>query len=155
MGHAASRTQDSVLSPPPGYVTPSFPSLHNPALEFHRREEAQYLFYSKDIYRFTLYWTLIMYALTYGACGVWAGIVQAVAARRKGHGLTSSMLVVLVFLTVGSFSAVIGSAVIGYVLAAVYSVGSFAMSTWVPFLWALVQTLAAIMGSYSTIITLL
>jgi hypothetical protein len=54
-----------------------------------------------------------MYALTYGACGVWAGIVQAVAARRKGHGLTSSILVVLVFLTVGSFSAVIGSAVIG------------------------------------------
>lgn len=54
-----------------------------------------------------------MYALTYGVCGLWAGVTRGVAARRKGRPITSSVLVVLAFLLIGTFSAVIGSAIIG------------------------------------------
>lgn len=69
-----------------------------------------------------------MYALTYGSCGVWAGIIRGVAARRKGHKPTSSVLVVLAFLAVGTFSAVIGSAIIGMFLLAPLGVCYFVLT---------------------------
>ncbi|KAF8328353.1 uncharacterized protein EI90DRAFT_3064954 [Cantharellus anzutake] len=150
-----SRDHDSVLSPPKGYVTPPFPSLHNPSQDFRNRRNSPQLYYSKDIFFFTLYWTLIMYAATYGLCGLWAAVISCRSSRRKGRSPVPALLLLLLFLSVGGVSAVLGSAVVGYVLAAVYSVGYFTMSTWVPFLWALVQTLITIMGSYSTIVTLL
>lgn len=43
----------------------------------------------------------------------------------------------------------------GLVLAIVYNAGFFVMSTWVPFLWGLIQILVVIMGSYSTMTTIL
>lgn len=150
-----SHSRGRVLSPPAGYVTPKFPSLHNPRLDFNDPGHAPQLYYSKDIFLFTLYWTLIMYAATYGLCGLWAAIISYRSSRRKGRSPMPALLLLLLFLSFGGVSAVLGSAIVGYVLAALYSVGYFTMSTWVPFLWALVQTLIAIMGSYSTIVILL
>ncbi len=40
---------NKVLSPPPGYVTPEFPSLHNPSRDFHDPDEAPQLYYSEGI----------------------------------------------------------------------------------------------------------
>ncbi|KDQ19057.1 hypothetical protein BOTBODRAFT_52241 [Botryobasidium botryosum FD-172 SS1] len=148
MGHSPS-SLNTPLSAPPGYRTPSFPSLYNPSLEFRDEHGSHFLYKSSDIFRFTLYWTMIFYLSMYAFCGAWALI-----ARRKPPGLGSAF-VFLAFVFVGMFLAVLGSVVIGYVLAAVYSVGNFNVSTWVPFQWALIQTLVSILGSYPSIVTLL
>ena len=106
-----------------------------------------------DIFRFTLYWTLIFYAATYGLCGVWAGLIAGYASRRKKRRAVTAVLAMLPFWIFGTLAAVVGAAVTGirpvgskrpvlihgafssgYVLAAVYSVGSFTMSTYDIFL---------------------
>jgi len=149
---------DTILSPPVGYVTPSFPCLYNPRAEFFRPTNANassvvpgtcYLYYSGDIWRFTLYWTLICYGVTFLLTGSWAFFVFS----KKSVSLAA--LIPLGFLICGALFATVGASIIGFVLAAVYSVGYFSMSTWVPLLWALVQTMVAIMGSYSTVISIM
>ncbi|KAG9093969.1 hypothetical protein FRC06_011290 [Ceratobasidium sp. 370] len=123
---------DSGLTPPEGYVVPSFPSLYDPRLEF--KDSAlnttppgtHYLYYSFDVYRFTLYWTLIFYASSFALCGTCALLVRVLSKRRAPKLFVT---VVLAFILTGTFFAVVGSAIVGYVLAAVYSVGYFSMST--------------------------
>lgn len=44
---------------------------------------------------------------------------------------------------------------LGLAIAAIYNAGFYRMSTWVPFLWGLIQALVVIMGSYSTVTTIL
>ncbi|QRW17142.1 integral membrane family protein [Rhizoctonia solani] len=146
------------LTPPPGYVVPSFPSLYDPRFDFGDNDPnnpppgTYYLYNSFEIYRFTLYWTLIFYASSFALCGTFALLVRGLAKRRAPKLFVT---VVLAFILTGTFFAVVGSAIVGYVLAAIYSVGYFSMSTWVPFLWALILTLVAVMGSYSTVIVML
>lgn len=56
---------------PINYQVPSFPSLYDPLPAHHH--EAYYLYYTTDIWRFTLYWTLIFYGvshLTVAGCAV-------------------------------------------------------------------------------------
>lgn len=48
---------------PINYQVPDFPGLYDP-LPAHRKD-AYYLYYTGDIWRFTLYWTLIFYAVTH------------------------------------------------------------------------------------------
>ncbi|KAG9072297.1 hypothetical protein KI688_000066 [Linnemannia hyalina] len=48
----------------------------------------------------------------------------------------------------------IGS-LVGLAIAAIYNAGAYRMSTWVPMLWGLIQALVVIMGSYSTVTTIL
>lgn len=48
---------------PINYQTPGFPSLYDPLPSHHK--EAYYLYYTKDIWRFTLFWTLIFYGATH------------------------------------------------------------------------------------------
>lgn len=153
MGSAYSRAEDSTLHPPADYRTPRFPSLYNPSQDFHTKVPVRYLFYSQDVFRFTLYWTLIFYAATYGLCGLWAGITAGFRSRRTKRRVLVGFLAMFPFLFFGTMAAVVGAAVVAYVLAAVYSVGSFTMSTWVPFLWGIVQCTISIMGSYSTVLT--
>ncbi|GFZ49772.1 hypothetical protein JCM24511_07175 [Saitozyma sp. JCM 24511] len=67
-------------------------------------------------------------------------------------------LVALIPLTTGVVAGVISlvsATVVGFALAAVYSAGGFVMSTWVPFLWALIQVLVLIISSYSTLTAIL
>ncbi|KAF8757521.1 putative transmembrane protein 170 [Rhizoctonia solani] len=79
-----------------------------------------------EIYRFTLYWTLIFYASSFALCGTFALLVRGLAKRRAPKLFVT---VVLAFILTGTFFAVVGSAIVGYVLAAIYSVGYFSMST--------------------------
>jgi len=66
-----------------------------------------------------------------------------------------NLLMPVVYGFVGLVFGVVTSAIVGYSLAAVYSVGLFRMSTWVPFLWSIVIMLVTIIGSYSTIVGIL
>lgn len=56
---------------PINYYTPAFPSLYDPVPSHHK--QAYYLYYTHDIWRFTLYWTLVFYGathLTVAGCAV-------------------------------------------------------------------------------------
>ncbi|KIJ65286.1 hypothetical protein HYDPIDRAFT_111203 [Hydnomerulius pinastri MD-312] len=74
-------------------------------------------------------------------------------ARRSR--LTFALLVLLAFLSFGLISAVMGAAVVGFVLAGVYKAGGFYMSTWVPFTWAVIQGLIALLGIWPSIIDII
>lgn len=59
---------------PPGYVTPSFPSLY---WLIGPRDVVQpnYLYHEGDIWRFTLYWTLIVFEAAHLAVAFYAMIM--------------------------------------------------------------------------------
>ena len=56
--------------PPPGYTTPPFPSLYWPVTP--RENEASFLYHLGDIWRFTLLWTLVLYAAFHLVSGFYA-----------------------------------------------------------------------------------
>ncbi|KAI9815521.1 MAG: hypothetical protein M1827_002655 [Pycnora praestabilis] len=60
---------------PIDYTSPPFPSLYWPFKI--KAGDANYLYYSSDIWRFTLLWTLIIYGTFHGAASGYAVIVQA------------------------------------------------------------------------------
>lgn len=158
MGNSHSQSDDNILTPPPNYTTPKFPSLYDPTNEFASGDNAEsvggvyYLYYSTDIYRFCLYWTLILYTPMYLLCGLHGFFIHLITKRTINK---VALLAPLVYLFFGMLLGVLSSAIVGYSLAAVYSVGLFRMSTWVPFLWSIVITLVTIIGSYSTIVDVL
>ncbi|KAF8316802.1 hypothetical protein DL93DRAFT_2165923 [Clavulina sp. PMI_390] len=127
MGSGLSR-QDQTLTPPADYRTPPFPSLYNPKRDFNAKTPLLYLFWSHDVFRFTLYWMLIFYAATYGVCGIWAGLVAGFASRRKEKRLLTAVIAAMPFFFFGTLSALVGAAVTGYVLAALYSVVACAVT---------------------------
>jgi hypothetical protein len=125
---------------------------------------------STDIFRFTLYWTLIFHIPFYAICGIYAFLNFAFPPSRRSMAafpletspriplfpgsnqteqwikrprpnvrrsrLTFALLVILAFLLLSLTGAVMGAAVVGFVLAGVYKAGGFYMSTCVYFLCA-------------------
>lgn len=74
-----------------------------------------------------------------------------------GHAFSGNLVIIRCpssrdpfFLTCSSCHRILGLAI-----AAIYNAGAYRMSTWVPFLWGLIQALVVIMGSYSTVTTIL
>ncbi|RPD76681.1 hypothetical protein L226DRAFT_533738 [Lentinus tigrinus ALCF2SS1-7] len=75
--------------------TPSWPSLYNPVIELfpidHRdpiQPEGRYLHNPHDIFRFTLYWTLVLYTPAFIICGAYAFLNLTFPPRkslRKGY----------------------------------------------------------------------
>ncbi|CAG8590130.1 3215_t:CDS:2 [Paraglomus brasilianum] len=122
--------------------SPSWPSLYWPL-----SESKVNLWSPNDMIRFTLYWTIIFFEVIYGVAGLWALVVSW---RYKWSYMIPVAFVVTALLT-GSLSG----SIVGGVLAALYGAGKFPMSTWVPFLWGLVQALIVVMGCYSTVTTIL
>ncbi|KAF8836659.1 hypothetical protein BDN67DRAFT_957726 [Paxillus ammoniavirescens] len=76
-----------------------------------------------------------------------------VNARRSR--LTFALLVLLTFLSLSLVSAVVGAAVVGFVLAGVYKAGGFYMSTWIPFIWAVIQSLVGLLGIWPSVIDII
>lgn len=66
-------------SAPLDYATPPFPSLYWPINV--RPGVANYLYYSYDIWRFTLLWTLIIFAVFHMTAAAFAVLMQS----RKGR----------------------------------------------------------------------
>lgn len=118
---------------------------------------------STDIFRFTLYWTLIFHLPFYAICGIYAFLNFAFPPSRRSittfplepspripfspgsnqteqwikpprpnarrSRLAFALLVILAFLFLSLTGAVMGAAVVGFVLAGVYKAGGFYMST--------------------------
>ncbi|MBW0539801.1 hypothetical protein O181_079516, partial [Austropuccinia psidii MF-1] len=53
-------------SPPPDYTTPSWPGLYNPLAA------GVYLYVPSTIWKFTLYWTLLLEGVVFMSCGLFA-----------------------------------------------------------------------------------
>ncbi|KAH3900910.1 May24p SCDLUD_002370, partial [Saccharomycodes ludwigii] len=124
---------------PVGYVTPSFPSLYWPIN--NKKYTVSYLYYTEDIWKFTLYWTLIFFAGFYLA----AGIIAVISHRRS---FWVGLVWVIIYLLVGGCQALISGTCIGLLTAAIYRAGLFSMSTWIPLSLAVVQILFNALTSY-------
>lgn len=178
-------------------TTVSWPSLYNPAIELSVRRGllqpvqpgGSYLINPDDIFRFTLYWTLIFHIPFYAICGIYAFLNFAFPPSRRSIAtfpletssripfspnsnqteqwikrprpnvrrsrLTFALLVILAFLFISLTGAVMGAAVVGFVLAGVYKAGGFYMSTWVPFVWAVIQSLVGLLAIWPSIINII
>lgn len=90
--------------PPDDYRTPPFPSLYWPIVV--RAGAASYLYSYRDVWRFTLFWTLLIYGAVYLAASGYA-----VAMQRKDWKI--AWVVPVVFALVGGLEAMLAGSVIG------------------------------------------
>lgn len=99
--------------PPPKYRTPPFPSL-NVQTVYDTSEDRHFtLFYIGDVWRFTVIWTLIVYALFH---------LAAVIIAFFAHGWRISSwkylwAVPIVYLVIAGVEAVLSGSIIGVVYA--------------------------------------
>ncbi|KAL2000987.1 hypothetical protein VTN02DRAFT_2365 [Thermoascus thermophilus] len=129
---------------PADYHVPPFPSLYDPVRARTSGDgEAYYLYYTSDIWRFTLYWTLILFGGVHLAAAACAVVMQ----WRNWRVVWPTPLV---FGVVGGLEALLAGSVVGLVLGAVYEAGNFMMSTWIPLIWAGVNVLVLILSSFPT-----
>nr|GAT46978.1 predicted protein [Mycena chlorophos] len=231
------------------HPAPSWPSLYNPGVELlnipHHlpmQPAGKYLVHPKDVFRFTLYWTLVLYTPVFLLCGVYAfmNLTFPPAKTRRGRGrkgkeaaalpmcpltprspyahpisprtsavpninilpstpisaalpsptatnrkhpsnsssvntpllrpvasslparhnrvrsrTTFALLVLLAFLTLSVVGAVLSAAIVGFAVAGVYQSAKFAVSTWVPFVWALITTLVGLLSVWPSVIDII
>ncbi|KAE8383349.1 integral membrane protein [Aspergillus bertholletiae] len=124
---------------PINYQTPAFPSLYNP---FPRpNAPVYYLYYTRDIWRFTLYWTLIFYLASHLSVAAWALAMQ-------GRGWRIYIAIPLAYGVIAGLEALLAGSIIGLVLGTVYEAGNFRMSTWIPMIWGSINMLVLILSSY-------
>jgi len=156
---------------PLSYQTPEFPALYWPVRA--SPGEAQYLYFLSDIYRFTLYWTLITIVAAHLFVATWAVLMQVSSAshRRRylatpagrrlsaknkrllgeypiGETLTWVWLVPVVYIVIGGLEALLAGSLLGLVLGAVYNAGYFRMSTWTPLFWGVINMLVLVVSSF-------
>ncbi|KAK0753196.1 hypothetical protein B0T18DRAFT_423801 [Schizothecium vesticola] len=126
---------------PPGYTTPPFPSLHIPL-----QDPENSLYTVRDIWRFTLLWTLILFGLFHlGAAGL-ALLMQTGKTRVNWKYLG---LVPLAYGIVAGAEALMAGSIVGLIVGASYVAGKFTMSTWIPFVWGWVNLLVLIVSSFT------
>ncbi|GAA6008161.1 May24p [Rhodotorula paludigena] len=125
------------VAPPDGYVEPSWPGLYNPL----GGDAGRYLYRPEQIWRFTVYDTLVLVGTVYFFAGCLCG---ANFARRHPR---LALLAPVVYSTVGIGLGFVGATIIGYCLAALYNAAFLRMSTWVPALYSLILTLTLVLSS--------
>jgi len=156
---------------PLSYTTPEFPALYWPV--HARTGEAQYLYFLTDIYRFTLYWTLITLVAAHVFVATWAVLMQFNSARHRrrylltpaGRRLSAKnrkllgenpiaetlswvWLIPVVYVVLGGLEATLAGSLVGLVLGAVYNAGYFRMSTWTPLMWGIINMLVLVVSSF-------
>ncbi|KAK0630669.1 hypothetical protein B0T17DRAFT_590112 [Bombardia bombarda] len=125
---------------PAGYTTPPFPSLR-----WVIQDPVWSLYDLRDIWRFTLLWTLIIYGLFHlGAAGI--ALLMQVGKRKSNWKYL--WMVPLVYAFIAGVEAVMAGTVVGLIVGATYIAGDFTMSTWIPFIWGWVNVLVLIVSSF-------
>ena len=156
---------------PLSYETPQFPALYWPV---HANPgESQYLYFLSDIFRYTLYWTMITIVAAHATVASWAVLMQFSSATRRrkylnsqqgkalcaknrqllgenplGETLSWVWIVPLIYLVIGASEALLAGSLVGLVLGAVYNAGYFRMSTWTPLLWGVINMLVLVVSSF-------
>lgn len=156
---------------PRSYKTPQFPALYWPIRT--KPGEPQYLYYLSDIYRYTLYWTLLTIVTAHICVATWAVLMQfnSASQRKKylstpagrrlsaknrkllgeypiGETLSWVWLIPVVYIVIGGLEALLAGSMVGLVLGAVYNAGYFRMSTWTPLLWGVINMLVLVVSSF-------
>ncbi|CCC70843.1 hypothetical protein NCAS_0F03590 [Naumovozyma castellii] len=126
---------------PIGYITPKFPSLYWPIN--NKKYDITFLYNISDIWKFTLYWTLIFNAAFYGA----AGLLASFSHRRTGGGIW----IMVIYLTFAGVQGLAMGTIMGFLIGAIYGAGLFAMSTWIPLCCAVAQILFDVIMAYSSV----
>ncbi|TNY22004.1 hypothetical protein DMC30DRAFT_415547 [Rhodotorula diobovata] len=124
------------FGPPDGYVEPSWPGFY-----LLGAEEAKYLYRPEQIWRFTLYDTLVLFGAVFFLAGCLCG--ANFARRHPRLALAAPVVYSAVGMTLGFVSATI----VGYALAALYNAAFLRMSCWIPAIWSLVQLFVLILAS--------
>ncbi|KAF8921564.1 hypothetical protein CPB85DRAFT_1428539 [Mucidula mucida] len=145
--------------------SPGWPSLYSPGVELigieHRPPEQPrgvYLHHYRDIFSFTLYWTLVLYTPVYFMCAGVAFYNVTFPGRKRNHDgewwemqllrhsrrprktnerrsrLTFALIVLLVFMAMSVLGALIGSTITSAMMLALWRSGNYSMSTCVQFL---------------------
>ncbi|KAI8816683.1 uncharacterized protein EV422DRAFT_275018 [Fimicolochytrium jonesii] len=126
--------------PSQDYVAPKWPSLSGFVIGGNSDTSTDnVLWYKDEIIIYTILWTVILFSFMYGLAGLWAYIVFL----RSKFG----MVLLLGFAGIGLFAGASSGAVVGVLLASVYNAGLFAMATWIPLAWALVQIIVVLISS--------
>lgn len=97
--------------PPPTYNTPRFPSLNVQTIYDFTDDKRYTLYHIKDVWRFTVVWTLIVYALFH---------LGAVMVAMLTHGWRISSwkylwAVPVVYLVIAGLEALLAGTIIGLV----------------------------------------
>lgn len=93
---------------PDNYQTPSFPSLYWPIKSATRSDKPQYLYYYQDVWRFTLFWTIIIFEASHLVASGYAVIVQ-------WHNWRLMWMFPLIYMTIAGVEAVLAGSVVGLV----------------------------------------
>lgn len=142
----------SSRSIPIGYSTPEFPSIFWPIGATRPSYLKSFLYYSWDIWRFTVFWSLLLSGGLYFCVGV-LSCCSSILNSHRHNTLHSFKAFTCVFILVfyvftGLLKGFIGGAIIGVILAAIYQAGNLTMSCWIPLTWAIAQILYDIASSY-------
>lgn len=149
----------SSLDVPIGYSSPPFPSLYWPTTSPY---QSLFLYYSFDIWKFTVFWSITLFGALYFVAGLLAVVNQI--SNNYRHQLqkpalkstiVGCLLLVTVYLVLGLAQGFICGAVIGLLLLAIYKAGSLNMSTWIPLCWGIAGVLFNVCSLYLTSLILL
>lgn len=167
----------SSLNIPIGYTTPRFPALYWPLGATQSEYQQLFLYYSIDIWKFTVYWSLILFGAIYLLVGCIAALNISMNPYRFSQygkdkpkpdksneynektkqllpysklGILNSLLVVVIYVLSGSIQGFVSGAVVGVMLLAIYKAGSLPMSCWIPLSWGIALILFNICNSYRT-----
>lgn len=145
----------SSLNVPIGYSTPEFPSLFWPLGPSQQAYQNSFLYYSWDIWKFTVFWSLILFGALYIIVGTIAAISNILNKFRHKLPigpieLFTCLFILGFYIIVGLFKGFCSGAIIGLIISAIYEAGSLTMSTWIPLTWAIIGILYDIALSYLT-----
>jgi len=129
---------------PLDYATPPFPSLYWPYKA--KPGVPNYLYYTHDIWRYTLLWTLIIFALVHLIVAAFAVSIQVGKGKQAWQYI---WMIPLVYALVAGVEALLAGSIVGLILGAVYNAGYFRMSTWIPLVWSLINVLVLIVSSFT------
>lgn len=145
---------------PIGYTTPKFPSLYWPLGRDNSHYQVSFLYYRIDIWKFTVFWGLILSGGLYLLAGVVAMCALVLNKSRQTNKVLAWMVLevaaVLTFYAfIGLFKGFVLGAIIGLIIGAIYRAGELSMSTWIPFCWSVAIIIFDVCSSYSTLAIIL
>ncbi|KAK2070386.1 hypothetical protein P8C59_004881 [Phyllachora maydis] len=123
------------------YTVPPFPALGWPPQDPTRQLRSL-----PEMWRFTLLWTLAIYAIFHLSA---ASIAIIMHTGKTTSDWKYLCMVPLVYTFVAGVEALIAGSVTGAIVGTLYLIGNYQMSTWVPFVWAWINVLVLIISSFS------
>ncbi|GAM87233.1 hypothetical protein ANO11243_052550 [Dothideomycetidae sp. 11243] len=125
---------------PLSYTPPPFPSLYWPFPV--GGTQTYYIYDAHSIWRFTLLWTIISVTGVHLVAAFYAVLMQ-------WRNWKAIWIVPVIYGLIGGIESVIAGNVVGGLLAGVYTAGFFRMSTWIPFVWGVINALTLILSSFA------